>query len=164
MEKITADILRQQDLTEQDAEKFCEWVYAMKDKNNFDPAVMWYERTIMCRAQAGEEPIAYLPLQPVLMYESLAPKPGATSRQIAMALWKIGEVVDDAARATGFHEAFFITSDEREATVCSLHGWAIIMHDHERKTWLMKHRIKPTETADSQISDPKVAEPTPTKQ
>jgi hypothetical protein len=158
VEKITAEILRQEDLTEQDAEKFCEWVYAMRDKNNFDPGVMWYPRTIMCRAQAGEEPIAYVPLQPVLMYESLAAKPGVSSRQLAMALWKISEAVDKAARVTSFCEAFLITSDENEATVASLHGWKIIMHDPERKTWLLKHRVK------KEISEPQIAAPTVTKQ
>lgn len=156
MKKITGDVLRQEDLTEQDAENFVAWVFAQQDKNDFDPSVMYYPRTVMCRALADEEPFLYVPLQPILMYESLASKPGTTSRQTAMGLWKISEAIDKLALETGFREAYFITSDEREATVCSLRGWTIIMHDPERKVWLMKHRVKPKEAGDSQISEPVV--------
>lgn len=161
MKTITASIhalnnpTRECDLTEKDAENFVQWVYELKD-NNFDPGVMFYPRTIMCRAQAGEEPIVYLPLQPVLMFESLAPKPGLSSRQTAMALWKIGEAVDKAALETGFREAYFFTNDEREAQVCALHGWKIAMYDDKQKAWLMKHKISEPKKEESPLPEAKV--------
>jgi hypothetical protein len=157
MKKITADILRKEDLTIDDAEKYVEWAFRVKEKTNFDPTILYYPRTVLCRAKADDEPIVYLPLQPILMFESLAPEKNVTERQLALALWKINEAVDKMGLAAGFKESYFLTGDEREANVCSLHGWTIILHDPERKIWMLKHRIGlAPEIEGSSLSETKV--------
>lgn len=129
MQKFSADISALCNVSEADAALFIKWVWTLRDKNAFDMKVMTYPRTCMARVQNEEETIMLLPFQPVLMYESLAPKPGLTDRQRALGLWRIGEVVDRAMKDTGMYESFFITTDAQEAETCSHHGWTVAMHD-----------------------------------
>ena len=139
MQKITADIAALCNVSEADAELFIKWVWALRSKNAFDMKVMTYPRTCMARVQNEEETIMLLPFQPVLMYESLAPKPGLTDRQRALGLWRIGQVVEQAMKDTGLMEAYFLTTDDREAEVCAAHGWEEV----SKQFHVMKRRIEP---------------------
>jgi hypothetical protein len=141
VKKIIADAFPIYAATEQDAELFMKWVWELRHKNNFDMDVLRETRAILCKASDDSGPLMYLPAHPVLMYESLAPRPDLTNRQTAICLWRIGQVMENAMRDTGMCEAYFITSDQTEAEVCAAHGWTIAMHDPEKKTWLMKRKI-----------------------
>jgi hypothetical protein len=141
MKKITAEMLDRTQLTEQDTKDLFEWSTLLSAKNNFDPEVLFYPRTMIARAKADEEPIVYLPLHPVIMFESLAPMPGLTVRQTAMALYQIGEVMEQVALDTGYGEMFFMTNDADEVKATSRRGWIISLYDPEKGTWLMKRRV-----------------------
>ena len=145
MQKMTADISALCQVPQADIELFVKWVWALREKNSFDMQVMTYPRACMARVQSEEETVMLVPFHPVLMYESLAPKPGLTDHQRILGLWKINQVVDEAMRDTGMYESFFITSDAQQAETCSRHGWTVAMHDPERKCWLLKHRVAKTE-------------------
>lgn len=123
MKKITADALAVPRMSEQDKKNFAEWVWQMLHLNLFDMDVIGYPRTIMLRAQADEDPILYCPLQSVLMFESLAPKPGLSPRQEALALWRFGELVDKLALESGHREVYFMCADDRVADICARHGF-----------------------------------------
>src|SRR6266702_2624777 len=139
MKRITAELL--DSVTEQDTKELFEWSLALKEKNNFDSDVLFYPRCVVTRAVADGEPIVYLPLHPVIMFESLAPKPGLSKGQIAMALYRIGEAVEQVAQSTGYGEMYFLTNDEDEVKATSRRGWIICLYDSEKKTWLMKRRV-----------------------
>ena len=83
-----------------------------------------------------------IPLQPVLMFESLVKKPELTKRQTALALWKIGELVESTSAFTGLREAYFITNCEDEANSCAKHGWTICLHDQDKGQWLLKRKYQ----------------------
>lgn len=127
MTKIKAEILPFPALNPEDVTNFRQWVWNSRHINLFDPVVMSAPRTVMCRAsevtQRGDEPLVYIPLQPVLMYDSIAAKPGLTPRQEALALARIGGQVDKAAKATGFQETYFICRDDRVSNLCKAHGF-----------------------------------------
>ena len=141
MKKITAEILDRTALTPDDTKELFEWSALLREKNNFDPDVLFYPRTVITRAKADEEPIVYVPVHPVLMFESLAPKPGLSLGQTAMALYRIGELTEQVARDAGFGEMYFLTNDEDEMKSASKRGWVVCLYDPEKKTWLMKLRI-----------------------
>ena len=142
MQKITADICPIGSMQPVDAELFTNWAWQQRENINLDPGVLAYPRTCMTHARMGEETVAMIPVQPVLMFESLVRKPELTARQTALALWKIGEVVESTAPFTGLREAYFITNCEAEANSCEKHGWIKVLHDAEKGQWLMKRRYK----------------------
>lgn len=123
MKKISAVVMPISGMSPQDAEKFMDWVFQMRPLNLFDPDVIGYPRTVMLRAESEDEPLLYVPLQSVLMFDSIAPKPGLPARQEALCLARIGEVVDQAAEATGHREVYFFCRDERVADLCAAHGY-----------------------------------------
>lgn len=111
------------EMTEADVENFKEWVWKMRSINMFDPEVIGYPRAAMAKAENEDGALLYIPLQAVLMFDAIAPKPELTPRQEAMCLWKIGEVVDQAARETEFREVVFFCRDDRVSDICARHGF-----------------------------------------
>lgn len=139
MKKVTAELLPLAAMTPPDTHDFVEWVTSIR--NNFDPEVMGYPRTVLCRAKAGDEPIAYVPLHAVLMYESLAPRPGTSALQLAQGLREISAVADQAAAQTGHGENYFLTNSEEEMKLCVKRGWKVRLYDPERKEWLLRRKV-----------------------
>ena len=142
MKKISADVMPLYAVPEADAKKFIEWVWEVREKVQFDYDTLSYPRSCMTRAQDEDETLMMIPLQPVLMFESLTRKPGLTDRQSALCLHRIGEVVEKAMEDTGHREAYFLTNDAREAETCSRHGWTKCLYDPEKKIWLMKRKTE----------------------
>jgi hypothetical protein len=123
LKKITAEVLPLGSMTKTAIAKFVDWVWQMRHLNLFDKDVLTYPRTVMCRAGNEDDDLLFVPVQSVLMFDSLAPKPGLTPRQEAMCLWRVGEAVDEIAKQTGHREVYFFCSDDRVADICSRHGF-----------------------------------------
>lgn len=140
--KITADFMPVSCVTLPDAELFIKWIWAQRETSNFDPETLGYPRSCMTMAKAGEDTLMFIPLQPILFFESMAKKPGLTDKQSALCMWRIGELVEQTMKLTGHAESYFITNDEQESTTCSRHGWTIVMHDAEKNLWLMKRKTQ----------------------
>jgi len=151
--KIKADVIPLCHLTLEDVQSFIKWVWTLRKKNDFDMRVISHPRTVMFKASDESGPIAFVPAQPVLMFESLAPKPGLTNRQTAVSLSRINEVAESVMKDVGMLEAFFITNDEPEVKLCTARGWKVILHDPEKGQWLVKKQIElpeyPISTPDS---------------
>lgn len=138
MHKLEAEMLPISAMTEGDARDFCEYVWSMKPLNLFDREVLTYPRTVMLRAKNEEGNQLFIPLQSVLMYDSIAPRPGLSPMAEARALSKIGEVVDQAAQDSGVAEVYFFCRDDRVADLCSRHGYEEI-----RNVRVLKKKISP---------------------
>lgn len=152
MQKITADVMPLYSVPPEDAKLFTKWVYDVRHRVSFDMDTLNYPRSCMTLAKQGDETVMMIPLQPVLMFESMVRKPDLSPRQAAMCMWRIGEQVEQAMTHTGHREAYFLTNDAQEVETCSRHGWTVCLQDTERGQWLMKRK---TEIA-SQSSIPKV--------
>lgn len=122
MKKIKAQIMPVTSLTEADIRLFIDWVWKMRHINLFDPMVLSYPFVSMWRTDNGEEPLMYIPMQAVLMFDAIASKPGITDRESALSLLKIGDELDKAMDATGYRETYFLTSDDRVADYVQRHG------------------------------------------
>ncbi len=123
MKTISAEMMPISAMSERDVHDFMDYVWHMKPLNMFDPNVIGYPRTVMLRAKSEDENQLFIPLQSVLMYDSIAPKPGISPRQEALALARIGQVVDQAGRDTGIRETYFFCKDDRVADLCAKHGF-----------------------------------------
>lgn len=121
MKRITADIMALCKLPMEDTKKFISWI--LRKRNNLDVKVLSYPRACMTRATEGTETLMLIPVQPVLVFESMAAKPEITDHQMAMCLWRIGEVAESAMKDTGMHEAMFLTMDDKMVKLCASHGW-----------------------------------------
>jgi hypothetical protein len=136
---VTADCTPLYAMTETDVKNFIKWSFAMRDKTQFDMSVMNHPRMCMTRALMDGEPSLYIPLQPVLMFDVLTPDPELTTRQRAICMYRIGELLETHIMPdTQMYDAYFYTNDEREVSTCSNHGWKEIEGVH-----LMRKRIKP---------------------
>ena len=138
---ITAEVKALSLVTEEEQKKFISWMWQFREKSNFDMAVMSYPRTVMFSASDEQGPLVFLPAQPILMFESLCARPGATEKEIALSLWRIGELADETMKDTGMHEAYFLTNDQAEADSTEKHGWTKLLFDPAKNTYLMKRRI-----------------------
>src|SRR5262249_14682968 len=96
----------------------------MLKKTKFNPAVLSNPRACMTRAKLDGETSMFIPIQPVLMFDALTPSPELTAGQRALAMYRIGELVEKHVMpATGMYDAYFYTNDDQEVKTCSRHGW-----------------------------------------
>ena len=123
MNKISTSLSLVGAMSSTDTKNFIDWVWQARIINCFDPDVLKYPRTIMATAEEQEAALLYIPVQPVLMFESIAPKPGISPRKEALALWKIGQMLEDVSKMTGFQEQYFLCKDDRVADICAEHGF-----------------------------------------
>jgi hypothetical protein len=158
MNKITTTGDALSAVTEEQAKQFIDWVWQSRHINCFDPDIVGYPRTIMLRAEDNDGPLLYLPVQPVLMLESLAPKPGISERKEALSLWKLGQLLEDISRKTGIQEQFFLCKDDRVADICKAHGFTELEGYR-----ILRKKIAPVtleEPTDSAASEPISSEKT----
>lgn len=147
MKKIEAEILPISAMSDTDRQDFMQWVWETQ-QNLFDPDVIGYPRTIMSRAKNEDGNLLFIPIQFVLMYDSIAHKPDLTHRQEALCLLKIGEQVDEAARLLGINELYFFCADDRVADACAKHGF-----EELKGVRVLRRKLK---TAENSLSDSSV--------
>ncbi len=140
MKKIAAEVFPMNQMTQADCDNFVAWAWAARKINLIDPEVLSYPRAVMCKAGTEDNPLLYIPVQPVLMFESIAPNPAITERQEALALWRIGEQVVNVMKDSGHAEAYFVCADDRVADICVKHGF-----EEVRGVRLLKRKLTPEE-------------------
>lgn len=79
--------------------------------NEFDPDVALFPSSNTWCAYDKDGPLAFQTVQQPFMLESLAPRPGATKQQIALALKELTENVITQAHIKGVGEIYFLGSD-----------------------------------------------------
>jgi hypothetical protein len=154
MFKVEAEIMPLCSVLLEDVKKFISWIWDARLKTCFDMETLTYPRSCMTLAKIDGETSVMIPLQPVLMFESLVRKPGISNRETAISMLKIGEVVERVARDTGHREAYFITNDEPEVVACSKNGWIVYMHDVEKGVYLMKRKFIAVDYTKNQEKEP----------
>ena len=106
-----------------EARQFMEWVKAYQWKTKFNPAVMSHPRTVMIVVKDEQGPILFMPLQSVLMFDCVAPRPGINKREMALAIWKMGQVAEDAMISTGNLDSYATINDDDLADSMIKHGF-----------------------------------------
>lgn len=96
---------------------FLDWSLENADKSEFDPAVPLYPSSSTWCAYDKTGPVAYQTIQqPImitepLMLESLAPRPGNTPSQNALAMKELTQTAITLAHCKGAGEIYFLSSD-----------------------------------------------------
>jgi hypothetical protein len=121
--KVTAEVVPLGAFPPEDARQFIEWAWLVRKANRLDKDVLAYPRACMCVAKLDGNPALYVPIHPVLMWESLVPDPNLTPQERALALWRVAREVDGVMKLTGMMETYFFTSDDHFAEVARRHGF-----------------------------------------
>ena len=97
----------------EDAALCAEWLKEAEDINLVDRKVYEYPTCQSVVVERGGEPQLFNSFHAVLVMEALAPKPGISPMQEALALNELFEKVKDVARAAGIKEIVFGCKDEK---------------------------------------------------
>lgn len=79
--------------------------------NEFDPEVAKFPSSFTWCAYDKDGPLAYQTVQQPFMLESLAPRPGSTKQQIAIALKELTQNVITQASLKGIGEIYYLGAD-----------------------------------------------------
>lgn len=97
----------------QDSENYMNWLREASDINLVDTEVYKYPTCNTVVVEKDNEPVLMNSFHLVIAMEALAPKPGLSPRDEAMALRKLYEGIRNVAKATRVREVFFACIDER---------------------------------------------------
>ena len=78
---------------------------------NFDPEVARFKSSITWCAYDADGPVVFQTVQRPLMLESLAPRPGATKQQVALAMKELTQNVITQAHVLDAGEVYYLGSD-----------------------------------------------------
>lgn len=109
-------------LSPADLQLFLHWVLNTP-QNCYDPSILSYQRATLLAADDPDGPFAFLPMQMVLMLESLAVMAGTSPRKMALALANFGKAIDEIAQGVGVNEVYFLCRDNDVADMCANHGF-----------------------------------------
>lgn len=80
-------------------------------KGNFDPEVARFKSSITWCAYDADGPVVFQTVQRPLMLESLAPRPGATKQQVALAMKELTQNAITQASILDAGEVYYLGSD-----------------------------------------------------
>lgn len=113
-----------------------EWLRANQDKNSFDEGVLAYPCTELWAAKNNGTTHAYLPVQQVVVLESLGTNPNSKPIEIASSLLKFVEGASLIAHRAGMRELMFLVSDDLTAKASEALGF------EELKCRVMRRKLK----------------------
>jgi hypothetical protein len=122
MKKMTV-----RDFGPQDAQKYADWLLAIANINLVDCGVYEYPTcvTAVVQDEAGD-PVLINSVHLVLAQEALAPKPGLSPKEEALALKAINIALKDLAKRSGVKEIWFECKDQRVIDFACRHDFEVI--------------------------------------
>lgn len=104
-------------LADKDAEPVKEWLSANSARNGFDPEVLEYKCTKVLAAHLNGTVYAYMPVQPVIMLESIGPNPEAKPLEVATGVMELVKAAAFGAvnSEPPIRELYFLASDQLTA-------------------------------------------------
>lgn len=138
LRNMSAEAMPVGSVGESDKLNFCSWMWRQRESSNFDPRSLEAPRACMIKVTQSEKPIAYMPIQPAIVLESLCNDESLTKTQLTLAIYEIHKMVKKLMSDSGMAEAFFTTSNDRFVYLCEGQGWKKHLFDEARHTWLMR--------------------------
>lgn len=108
--------------TPRDAQEAMEW-FLKTECNLLDAAVFTYPATETWKAVKDKVALVYLPVQPVLMLESLGINPANSPIDTALALADLVKVARWEAMKAGHGEIYFLCREESTQQYAQRHGF-----------------------------------------
>jgi len=101
--------------------------------NLLDPDILQYTKNIRFLTASHEgQPLVHMPVQSVLMLESLAVKPGATELEVAKSIAELIRYAVKIAMDSAMNEVYFICKDENVNRFAERHGFECLLADEKR--------------------------------
>lgn len=94
-----------------ESQMFFDWAVE-NAKGEFDPQVALFKSSTTWCAYDKTGPLVFQTIQRPLMLESLAPRPGATKEQVAVAMKELTQNAITQASIVGAGEIYYLGSDE----------------------------------------------------
>ena len=109
----------------EDSEWIIQWLERIREKNLLDPAVLTYPatRVMVAEDRDGRKPKLAVPVQKVLMLESLAPEPESEGQVEAMGLRACLFPLVVKAQEEGVGEIMFLCKDEQVIKYAEKYGF-----------------------------------------
>lgn len=126
---------------ESDVSLFSKWMWRQKEANHFDKAVLAAPRACMIKVTQSGKTIAFMPIQPVIVLESLCNDETLTKSQLTLAVYEIHLLLKALMQDSGTTEAFFTTSNDTFAHLCEGQGWKRHLFDERKRMWMMKLQL-----------------------
>jgi hypothetical protein len=105
-----------------DLEKLVDWTVASLEASHFDPDILGKPSTLLLAAH-DSQPITFLPLQMVLMLESVVSDPEASPERRALAIRELTKAAAYVARSKGVNELVFLPTDPELEKLAKKHGF-----------------------------------------
>jgi len=107
-------------IRQDEAQMYFQWA-TESSINEFDPDVALSDTSTTWCAYDRDGPLAYQTLQQPIFLESLAPRPGITKEQAALALKELTQNAITQAHLRGIKEIYFLGSDKDTDEFASNH-------------------------------------------
>lgn len=108
---------------QKDSQTYFDWLKAASDRNLVDTGVYSYPTCNTVVVEKNNEPVLMNSFHAVIMMEALAPKPGVSPKDEAIALRELYEAIKRIADATGVREIWFVCKDEGLNKFVQKHGF-----------------------------------------
>jgi hypothetical protein len=102
-----------------EGKQYLDWALENSDNNEFDALAGVYPSSRTWVACDKDGPLVFQTIQQPLMLESIAPRPGATKEQVALAMKELTQNAITQASIGGSGEVYFLASDEGTAAMAS---------------------------------------------
>ena len=108
---------------ERDTKLHAEWLYAMRDKNRFDPEIFTKKQAKIYVAFDESGTVGFIPVVNGNIIESLAFRPGLSPVTEAKALQSWMHVMVYQMHEHNIPDAYFVTFDETVLEFAGRYGW-----------------------------------------
>jgi len=105
----------------EDEQKLIEWM-ENGDNNYFDPECLAYPATARLMAH-NDKALVAMPVQSVLLLESLGVNPEATKHEVAVGLNMMVQSLVTIAQTKGIGEIYFLATNEKTNEFAKKHGF-----------------------------------------
>lgn len=112
---------------EKDTEQFVAWEYATEN-NGFGSGIVKYPSLRTLVSEIDGEPALYMPFHPVIVVESLGHRPGISTRQNAIAIFRADQVVEEVARKYSMAEVWWLCSDPTLIKAAQARGYEVLIN------------------------------------
>lgn len=111
--------------------------------NLFDADILNYRDKLKfyCARTEGR-PVLHMPVQNILMLDSLAVEPDATEMEVAKAIAVLMQFIIGKAIEQGYNEILFMVRDKSVATYAERHGFETMLENPETGTKLFRMKVK----------------------
>lgn len=120
------------------------WFLLNTGKSLLDMDVFKYPQSCVYVAHS-DHPILYMPVQTVVMLESVGPNPAASDLELARGLAEIVKTIKFLSQTRGIGEIYFLSTDERVQRIAERHGFELLPSETFRTLRLKINSIEKTD-------------------